>query len=763
LQDAGAALQRIETVLDTSPSKTLIKVETAADARHAGEILAAFDREFGAAVNALHDLYASIDAHVARIDNLAAQLPQPAVAVSQANPLDALDRSMASLRSDARPSATQRQTPLDELSAALERVRAESPSFALAPPAQFAALMNDDEEQPSAPPAARSAVQEAATSTSAGFQRVEEIRASDAVVRAAEATGAIVLAQAGQDPEEPVDAEVISDAEMDDLPEPASRVTLSTAAAAQPPAHLYNPNVPASQDPLRQPVNIDFQEMDLSTVVGLLARKAQINVIADEKVEGSVTANLQGIPLGRAIEVVLRMNNLGIVEEDGVYRITSWEEAIAARRDTRMIPLENAQAADVAKNIVDLLANSPDQMLLSVSASPSTNHLILTGPIELIRDYEVMAKTLDIAPQVVPTITKAVKLNYSSPEELLPIISTLVGDTGRVSGDVRGRHLVVTDIPVKVEEITKLIEELDVAVRQVNISAMIVDAVLSDDARTGIDWTLNAIRRTDRDGNVVSNLAALGTENDFTTGPITPGAVPGINLGSQIMFGILSGDFDIRAAIAGEVASNNGELLANPTIVTLENKPARISISEEVPYQELTQSLTGPPIATTEFKEIGTTLQVTTRVTHDDHVIVDLSAKQSDTKGESVTGVPIEDKREADTSLRVRNGQTIFIGGLRRFDDELSVRKTPILGDIPVLNFLFRNQTVVKDNVELLIFLTCNIMPEMVPELTPAQKDKFDKLGGVGEEDINATRDLVRNYLHPDDQRDPIYKWRRTK
>ena len=291
---------------------------------------------------------------------------------------------------------------------------------------------------------------------------------------------------------------------------------------------------------------------------------------------------------------------------------------------------------------------------------------------------------------------------------------------------------------------------------------MIVDALLSDDAQTGMDWTLNAIRRTNRNGELIGNLSQFGVESDFSTGGISSGVANPINLGGQILFGILSGDVDIRAAIGAEVASANAELLANPTIVTLENKLARISIAEEIPFQELTQSTTGPPIATTQFKEVGTILEVTTRVTHSNEIIVDLLVKQSDTKGESITGIPPEDKREAQTSVRVRSGQTIFIGGLRRFDDELTVRKVPILGDIPVLNFFFRNQKIVKENVELLIFLTCHVMPEFPPELTPAQKTRFDKLGGIPQE-VDGTRAIIHNYIHPEDQRDPFYKWRRSK
>jgi type II secretory pathway component GspD/PulD (secretin) len=149
-------------------------------------------------------------------------------------------------------------------------------------------------------------------------------------------------------------------------------------------------------------------------------------------------------------------------------------------------------------------------------------------------------------------------------------------------------------------------------------------------------------------------------------------------------------------------------------------------------------------------------------VTHDDHVLVDVKAKQSDTKGE-FNGIPIEDKREAETTLRTRNGQTIFIGGLRRFDDEKTVTKIPILGDIPVVNFMFRNNNVTKECTELMVFLTCNVLPDQVPELTPQMQAQYDKMGYMPAVP-DSQRELLNSTLHPNDEgRDPVWRWRRPR
>ena len=165
------------------------------------------------------------------------------------------------------------------------------------------------------------------------------------------------------------------DAEMQKPAAPMLAAVNDTAAESM------DPMAPSySGDPLDQLVNIDFREMELSHVVSILAKKAQINVIAGTDITGTVTANLRNVPLRQAMETALRMNGLGMLEEDGIFRIVSYEEAVAARRATRMLYLNNAQADEVKKTLDDVLVGSPDAALMSISANPSTNVVILSGP-----------------------------------------------------------------------------------------------------------------------------------------------------------------------------------------------------------------------------------------------------------------------------------------------------------------------------------------------------------------------------------------------
>lgn len=557
----------------------------------------------------------------------------------------------------------------------------------------------------------------------------------------------------------PAAAEAAPAAAQEPLKTAQSSAVLTTA----PKKDKRPPQPTFDGDPLQQIVNIDFREMELSNVVALLAQKAQINVIAGSDLSGVVTANLRNVTLQAAIDTVLRMNGLGMVPESGVYHIVPYPEAVAAKRVTSMVRLENAKASDVKKTLQDVLMGSPDATLVALSTNDTTNVLIVAGPEVRVTELKTLAKDLDISKPVTPTVTEAIKINNAEPKELLTMVESMLSpDIGKAAVDERSRHIVVTDIPVVIEQVRALMQQVDLPVKQVSIDTMIVDALLNDEAQTGVDWIVESVRRLNRRGDLIGNLDRLGLESDATGNPVTPDVIGPVPLSGRLAFSILSKDIDIRGLIGGEVRAQKARLLANPVITTVENKKAQIMITQEIPYQEFTQGLSGPPIATTAFKDVGIVLEVTPRVTHDDHVIADLSAKQSDTKGE-INNIPIEDKRQTITTLRARNGQTIFIGGLRRFDDENQTRRIPVLGDIPIVNALFKSNIISKESTELLVFLTCNVLPEDIAPLPLELEESVTELDRIPKVP-NAAGELGQRIVHPKiPYADPAWKWRRPE
>lgn len=511
-------------------------------------------------------------------------------------------------------------------------------------------------------------------------------------------------------------------------------------------------------DPWLQTVNIDFREMELANVVAILAHKAGVNVVAGADLTGTVTANLHDITLRQAMETVLRLNGLGLLEEEGVYHIVPYNEAVAFQRETEIIKLENAKASDLRKVLQESLRGAPYEKQVTFAANDATNLLVISGPAKRLPQIVAMARQMDVAEPVLPTVTEAIQLNYSKPSELVETVSkVLTPSIGKAAADDRARHLIITDVPAAIEQVRQLVKQLDIAVKQVAIETMVVDVTLDDRAETGVDWLFNVLRRQSRRdaalGNdvFVSDLQRLDMGTNLGLGPQSAGI---------LNFGILTDRIDWRGLIQAEVRNQNGDLVSNPVVVTVENKPAQIQISSEVPYTDIQQTSQGGTQTVTKFKDIGTLLTVTPQVTHDNHIIAEMDVKESNLAGE-FQGVPIEAKRAVKTTLNLDSGQTIFMGGLRKSNRDATVRKVPVLGDVPVFNVLFR-QNVRNEKVnELLVFLTCRVIDTKEP-LTARQEEKLSE-GQRREVKVDAQGALFHDMFYPAEMRDPIWKYRRSQ
>lgn len=517
---------------------------------------------------------------------------------------------------------------------------------------------------------------------------------------------------------------------------------------------------PYSGNPLEQLVNVDFREMELANVVALLAHKAGINIIAGADLTGTVTANLKQVPLLQAMETALRMNGLGIVEEEGIYRIVPYEEAVSSQRTSVLVTLENAKAEDVEKVLKDLLLNSKNQRLFTITSNKTTNVIVISGPEGKLDTFLKLAQDLDVEQPMLPTVTEAIKLNYAEPDQLVPMLEKmLTPDIGNLAADIRARHLIITDIPVVVEQIRQLVKSMDVAVKQVILDTMVVDAIMSDEAETGVKWLINAIQEKNTRQSVLGDKGrSIGTLQNLAAGAALASGSPATSL----TYKLLTSDFDWQGAVEAEIRNRNANLVSNPVLVTVENKEAKIMISQEIPYTELTQTSAGGSQTNTRFKDVGTVLTVTPQVTHDDHIICLLDAKESSRAGESTSGIPIEFKRQMSSSVHMKSGQTIFIGGLRKRDSDNTVRKVPVLGDIPLINIAFRNNKGTSQFNELMIFLTCRVLDEEHPELTPYKQKKYDDAVSMPAK-VDLQGDYVRDMLQPHKTRDPLWKWRRAE
>jgi len=419
----------------------------------------------------------------------------------------------------------------------------------------------------------------------------------------------------------------------------------------------------------------------------------------------------------------------------------------------------NAKADEVAKLLSDVTRSMGGRNTYTVTADKSANLIVLSAPRHRIEEMAALARSLDQVKPKLPVLTEAIPLSYADPKEVATTLQTMLSpDVGKVSMDDRARKVVITDVPAVVEQAKELVKSLDMPVKQVAIETMVVDIQLTDAAETGVKWLFDTIQRQSRanaaigpDAPKVGTLQELALESSMEVLQSPAGL---------LNFGLLTDNIDWKGAVQLEVRNNNGRLVSNPVVMTVENQPATISIAQEIPYVELTQTQQGGNQTSTRFKEIGTILEVTPKVTHDDNIICTLAAKESATNG-TFNGVPIEDKREISSTMRLADGQTIYIGGLRKNSNTSTARKIPILGDIPIMGAAFRSNSRDEKINEMLVFLTCSVLQEGAV-LTDRQKEVMQNAHPEGEDlKVDALQTVGYDTRYPQTTKYPQMKWRR--
>ena len=357
--------------------------------------------------------------------------------------------------------------------------------------------------------------------------------------------------------------------------------------------------------------------------------------------------------------------------------------------DTTVFQLNYANAKDIEKIITGLVSSAG-----TVSVDERLNSLIVRDTAENVAQIKQILETLDVeAPQAIPVIDTAVfRLNYANAKNIENAIKALVSSDGKVGVDERLNSIIVRDTVENVAQIKQVIEKLDVKAPQVMIEVLIVNVKLTDELKLGIDWT------------------KLGTSSVFFSQGLS--VTGSTNPFGKVTFSTTPGNWSIDGLMDFVKTNKDVRILASPKVLVLNNQTAMIKTVEEIPYQQLSETAAGGSIGTTAFKEAGVTLKVTPQITDDGHIIMNIKPEQSaliDTITVENSEIPVIETRKTDTTLRVKDGQTIIIGGLRRKDPTVEERKVPILGDIPLLGGLFRKVITKQTESELGVFITPHI------------------------------------------------------
>jgi type II secretory pathway component GspD/PulD (secretin) len=309
---------------------------------------------------------------------------------------------------------------------------------------------------------------------------------------------------------------------------------------------------------------------------------------------------------------------------------------------------------------------------------------------------------------------ETVILKFLDAEKLKTAIAKMSSDYGSISADPANNALIICDTRDYLENILAEVRRADITPRQIMVEVVIADVLLTDDTEIGVNWDILSDKNydaayrqnfTSRLGSTIASPTNIGNATAFNT------------IGTGGNFSIISGS--IRNVLTLIQEKREIEILASPRVMVVSGKTASIKAVEELPYNEIVNTSMGGSMSNTEFKEVGVTLDVGATITDDDYIHVTIDATQNVTTGESATEVPLIDTRNARTELLLKDGQIVVMGGLRRKEMQKTVKQIPLLGDLPLIGFLFRSKKTVQKNSELIIFLSPHIYKgEPIPEDT---------------------------------------------
>ncbi len=305
-------------------------------------------------------------------------------------------------------------------------------------------------------------------------------------------------------------------------------------------------------------------------------------------------------------------------------------------------------------------------------------------------------------PKAVEMNSEVIFLKYLSASEAQNILRKVVSPKGDIKIDEVANSLIITDFLANIAKVQKLLEKVDVAPRQVLIEAKIVDITSTDLKALGVTWDVDYnpghgifSRTTEYAERAKVTMSMAEQSNDLTGGQFT------LNT-------LTFKDLAITATVDALVKDGKANLLASPSIAVLNGQEARIVIGERYPYKERTQTTSGTT-ETTKFVDIGTTLRVTPQINQDGYITMRIHPEVSSLYA-SLDAGPRITTREADTTVRVKAGETLVIGGLIKQQDDRSNEKVPILGSIPIVGFLFSRRERDVEQKELAVFITPKIL-----------------------------------------------------
>ncbi|CAM4182048.1 Secretin/TonB short N-terminal domain-containing protein [Acinetobacter pragensis] len=461
---------------------------------------------------------------------------------------------------------------------------------------------------------------------------------------------------------------------------------------------------PEDKNPLRpkaanaytgKKISLDFQDIEVRRVLQLLADFTDINMVAADSVQGNITLRLKDVPWDQALDIVLKTKNLDKRRNGNVIWIAPVSELIKA---------EEEEAKAIAQS-VKMAPLQTEYIQLNYAKATDIEKLITEGR---------NSKNNNSNNQ---NSNNSASLNT---DPLGGSVGSLLSPRGTVSIDPRTNTLILNDTSQKIDQIRKMIDLLDVSVKQVMVEARIVRATTDFTKEMGVKWGILSQGVNNNNSLLVggsdTTLWDLRTPDDDGKYTIQRPDNLNVDLGvttagaSSIAFGLISlSDFMLDLELSALQADGFGEVISTPKVLTADKQKAKVASGQEVPYTTTTNS--GSSSSTdTQFKEALLSLEVTPSITPDGKVQMTLNIGKNSIAGTAPNGELILNKNEINTDVLVNNGETVVLGGIFEQTTTNTQTKVPFLGDLPYLGRLFRKDVKSDSKSELLIFVTPRIV-----------------------------------------------------
>lgn len=313
----------------------------------------------------------------------------------------------------------------------------------------------------------------------------------------------------------------------------------------------------------------------------------------------------------------------------------------------------------------------------------------------------------------IQTTVQTFRLNYANINEVADMVRNVMSPTGKMVIGKGSKTLLIEETADVLTKIATLIQSLDVKPRQVLIEAKILEVTLNDDTVFGFDWA--ALFGQSGLGGRLGTVFTQG----FATNPAS--GAPGF------FFSVV--DTDASAILSAQQERGKFNTLANPKLLAVDGQEAQILIGAKLGFRVTTTTETSTT-ESIEFLDVGTTLVIKPQISDDGYILMNVHPKVSDGKVEF--GLPSETTTEATTSVLMKTGTTMVIGGLIREREEEARSQVPGLGDLPLLGALFRRRSVSKSKTEIAVLITPRIVQESSTDVTaskePVQQRRVGKI-----------------------------------